>query len=501
MTYFTIFQPITAVAFMLVGAIFTVRKRPDLLLGAALASFGFGGLWVLALGSLWMPSKILGLWSLGYVVVIGRHWTKALRGTSATLFLALAFWVLVGCFLAYALPLSAAAPSEGTQGTTFRPAVQLLGYLTALSFVPLALEASRCPGALERILSIYAATAILIAAIGIYQFIALRLGLGFMPIYRPHGFHSEAAAFSVAGQVIYRVYSLAGEPKSLGVFLLPYTIIGIMLAPFPRAVLPAWWNRRVFTALTGTVCVMTYSTALLLALALSFVIAVALVLKGPFRLLVFTLFSIMALSLLAGGFPTGSDYETRQTESLGEIIYTRTVDRLAEESAERFEAYALDLLVNVHPENFLTGFGLGMFIFYIPGLIHGSGMEPIDSGWITVMMDIGGIGAAVLVLFIFTISIGVLKSAAVNCDRERILAQAVVGALMGCGALHLGTGALMPIMIWAGICTAFFGMGSSSALAVGKVRPQNRFVGSAQPPNNMLSQNSASPHRLCPGGN
>ena len=456
MTYFTIFQPITAVAFFVLGALFTVQRRPDLLLATALASLGFGGLWVVALGSLWMPIKIIALWSFCYVVVFGRYWLKALRGPAALLLMILAIWIIVSCLLAYTLPLpSETAPSEGTQGTSLRPAVQLLGYLTALSFIPLAIEASRQPGALMRILSIYAASAIAIAAIGIYQFVALRIGLGFMPIYRPHGNHNEAAAFQVAGQVIYRVYSLAGEPKSLGVFLFPYPTIGIILAPLSRSILPVWWNRRIFTALTGIVCVMTYSTALLIALAVTCFAALALVLTGPSRYLVFTLLGLTALVLW--GALADSPYQDTSTGTLIDIVYERTVDRLADEASERLEAYALDLLINVYPGNLLTGFGLGMFVFYIPGLIHGSGIEPIDSGWITALMDVGAIGTGLLVLLVLQISQRTLAGLKKHKKHDQYLARASVGALIGCCALHLGTGALVPMMIWGGICYSFFG--------------------------------------------
>ena len=166
MIFFTIFQPLTVGLFFFLSAWSVNKRRPDVLLGLAMASLGFGGLWVGALGTIWLPIKIVGLWSLFYVTFVSRSWFAGLQGTIGTGFGFFVVLVFLGCFMGYVLPLPViSVASDGAQSTALRSLVQLLGYLSSLSFVPLAICAFRLRDAQNRILGIYALSALMISLI------------------------------------------------------------------------------------------------------------------------------------------------------------------------------------------------------------------------------------------------------------------------------------------------------------------------------------------------
>ena len=119
-----------------------------------------------------------------------------------------------------------------------------------------------------------------------------------------------------------------------------------------------------------------------------------------------------------------------------------------------YEAQALQLITIDSPEYLPFGFGLGMYNFHLPGLISSSGIEPIDSGWIVLLMDVGAIGVATLIYIV----VKLVASALLRLNKTRglgaITLRSFASALIASCLLHLGSGALPSIMIWIGATTA-----------------------------------------------
>jgi hypothetical protein len=455
MYYYAIVQPIIAGFFLLAAASAALRKQPEILLALGIASMGFGNFWVFALGTIWLPVKIVGLWTLFYVVTASDAWAKNFKGTKRGIFMFLLLWIAIVFALAYALPVpDAVANSEGTQGVSFRPLSQLMTYSAALSFVPLAFAASRKQGALIRIMNIYAIIVIVNCVVGLFQYILLKLGMEFMPIYRASGGYTEFAAFSTGDTFVTRLYALAGEPKQLGMFLTPFVIMGITLSFEKRDYLPVWWNRRYIFAFAALIDIMTYSTAVLLALGLAAIFAVSWSLNGTIRMLAV----VLTLTLLVGSLAISPEKERSLSPDDGggivEMLYSRSIGRIEDEASERYESKALRLITVEHPENLLTGFGLGMYVYLVEGVFFGTGVEGIDSGWVTLLMDLGAVGLLLVLAAASMAAVSALKAAQLARPRESLILRGLAGALAGSCALHLGTNALVAMMIWLGVTLA-----------------------------------------------
>ena len=128
------------------------------------------------------------------------------------------------------------------------------------------------------------------------------MGFPFLPIYRINEAHNEVAAFAAGGKVVYRLYSLAGEPKHLGIFLTPLLAIGFILFFQKRSLYPVWWNRRSFFALLMFVDIMTFSTATLLAMGLAVGITSFVSLRGPARIVSVVLFGVLIVAAMLQSF-------------------------------------------------------------------------------------------------------------------------------------------------------------------------------------------------------
>lgn len=449
-------QYVVASLFIVAGGLCVIRGRADQLFGLGLVSLGFGNFWIFALGSIWLPFKIVGIWNFVYIAVASGRKIRETQISLKSIYHILVILTVFGCVLGYTIPVPGElAGTTGTQGAVLRPAIQFLAYLIAFSYFPLAREAARFEGSFERIVDYYAAAAILVALVGLYQFVALKLGLGFMPIYRAQGFESRSiAAFAYGDAVVQRLYSLAGEPKSLGIFLTPFVVMGIALAFRERRVFPRWWNRKIFFLIAAFVDIMTYSSAVLIALG---VIAIALALldsRGWIRVAaVVAVFAILAGNTVMTG--NSANHPQGGVETLENLVYARTVDRVATEYQERNETAALELLWE-HPEYALAGVGLGMYPFHLPGLYFGTGIEPIDSGWVVVLMDLGLLGGVFLGLLVWRVIFTALGQA--SCappDAVRLQLSAL--CVLANAALLLGTGSFVPLMMWSGLTAALIG--------------------------------------------
>ena len=455
--YFSILQPIIFGSFLFLAVVAALRRRPDVLLALNVTSFGFGNFWVMTFGTILFPFKIVGILSMIYVFLDLSAWSKPLAGSKRHLFLFMDFWLLVAFGLAYWLPVPyEVADTLGTQGVTLRPVVQLAAYSTAMVLVPLAFAASRVPGALNRVMGIYAAVAIVVCIVGAYQYVALKLGLGFMPIYRPHGEHSDLAAFQLSGEVVTRLYSTAGEPKSLGIFLTPFVTLGICLSIQSRRRWPVWWNRRSIFAFAAVVDILTYSSAILLALGVSTLFVISWNMKGSIRVLAVVLTIVATAAFMALSPEDNKQLSANNAGGgIGDLLYTRTFGRLRDEGSDRLESKALRLIAVESPSFLPAGFGLGMADYRIEGSFLGAhGFEPINSGWINILMDMGVIGVITFITALLTAMLPALKAARLSDTREALILRACCAALIGACAAHLGTGSFVNMMIWLGVTWA-----------------------------------------------
>ncbi|MGR9072537.1 MAG: hypothetical protein ACU833_05660 [Gammaproteobacteria bacterium] len=433
------------ILFALAGAVATLARRPDWLLSLAVASMGFGGFYVAA-GTLLFPVKVVSMWVLFYLIFIDRRWIARLRIVGMNCWWLLVVWLVVAGMLGYLIEAPIADVSSGLQSKAFRPVVQIYGYFSTLSLLPLALVALTSDKDQRRFLNRYALSVAVVTLGGYLQLASFSLGFEFMPIVRLNG-ELQIAQFYFEWQAVQRIYSFAGEPKQLAVFLLPFFFISLVsstgqaLFEYKKE----WWANVYVAAGVGLLVILTYSSAALIAMALA---ALIVILLGELRVrnLVFKMGLVAMFMIVANMVLQGS-----QGVDLFESIYERSVGRLEREIDQRFETQALYYLWDENWGLLPVGLGLGMYNYHIPGLVHRMGIEPIDSGWVVVLLDFGLVGACLFAWMLMFLTKNVLAglNGLVRAERTRILAM--YAGLISAVVLNAGTGALPQLMLWSGI--------------------------------------------------
>ncbi|UQN13141.1 hypothetical protein M3M30_04625 [Methylococcus capsulatus] len=433
--------------FALAGGIATVMRRADWLFCLFLVSTGFGGFYIYA-GTIWQPYKVVGLWALSYILFLDQRWIKRLKGPEALLWWASLFWLLIACGLGYLIEAPIEETSLELQGKALRPLVQWYAYASALCLVPLAVLGLACRHARRRLFEVYVVTGAVVCLGGYVQWLSFRMGFEFMPIVRLNG-ETQIGAFAVGQQVVQRVNSFAGEPKGLGLFLMPLFWIALLGRTAPARE-RRWWASYWFAAAVGLLIVLTYSTAALIAMVLSAFLMVVLLGSGMRRLLV----PLGLLAALGAGFALLSPGAASDGEFL-ETLRARTVDRLDESLGERLETEALDYMTEEKPYLLPSGLGIGMYSYHLPGLRHAWGVEPIDSGWVTWLLDIGLIGTFLLAGFFAVVFMRSLRRMP-GADRgERAHIACILAALLAAACMNAGTGAILQMMLWTGAALAY----------------------------------------------
>lgn len=463
------------VLFAMIGVWAVVKGRPDWLLwqyvlGLTLAGFNW------YMGTLVTPNKITMGFALVYLLFKYDTWMTLLRTTRNSHFI-LCFVALIASLVAAYLiePTDQLIESSGFQGTALRPLVQLYAYLTTIALFPLTLLALNTVNRLQRFCSWFVGVGLFASLVGLYHLIMIHAGREFMPILRWNAAHSQAAAFVADGVLVQRIYGFAGEPKQLAVYLMPALFLVLAGRVTQVAGGPSpWWSSWWVMAVLGVALVFCFSTAAFIALPIGFFILGRVVALRGLKALGFLSITLLLLFLMIQGVARFASVGTRQAilsgTGFGKVLYERVIGRLSEEGDRRYEMEAWEFLTRRKPEGFLAGLGPGMYVFHLQKTWD-KGVEPIDSGWVVLVLDTGLLGLSLFGVWLYTSWNRTKNSLKSNVDsgRTQVRAAQVVcmaGLVASCCA-NLGIPALPFVVLFCSVLEVARGLAISGSMHVG----------------------------------
>ena len=129
--------------------------------------------------------------------------------------------------------------------------------------------------------------------------------------------------------------------------------------------------------------------------------------------------------------------------SLSDYVYFRTIDRLNQVGEQRIDYVAIKYLFENKPEAILTGFGMGMYPYYLD-LGGEYGIEPIDSNWVVILLDFGFIGILFFLYLLYKV-FAILKYKAFNRSTDY---NTYLIALLSAYILGMGVGSYIYIILF-----------------------------------------------------
>lgn len=420
------------------------RKRVALLLMfiLGLGISGFNTYW----GTLWFPYKISALFILAislYEYRIDANY----RYFNIFVFLFLAS-LLLAMFLTPPNEFYEFADVPTFQQRFVRPFIQFVSYLSIASIIPFTIKTLRNELSLNKFFFGYFLIVEIIMLFGILQFILQKFGIDFMPILRPNVIDSPTAAFNLEGVIITRIYGITGEPKALASFLFPYLFVSIFNINYH-----CYKRNRVYNIVMLLLCfftiINTFSSAALISLFIALALSAFIWFRNRFKTMFIIAFSILSLWFINIDKFTITSFEPGDSISLFDLIKARTITRLSNEFENTFEYRAISYLLETSPYLSITGFGLGMYPYYLTG--GGShGINPIDSGWIVILVDFGVMGIGVFLYVFFKIFSLRRKEA---FKRDMTFNSALIG-LLAAYILGLGIGSYIYMILFLSLSLA-----------------------------------------------
>ena len=415
-------------------------------MGVLIISFGLGAFNVLY-GTLWFPYKIVMIPILIYTIFnLNFSSVKIIN----SYFVILIISVIVALTTVPDIP-----GVTFLQGPIMRPFVQLYTYAGMGLLIPFFIFVINSRERLHFILKLYFRLSEIVIVLGFIHLIFIILGLEFIPIIRSGGSASQFAAFGMEGVSINRIYGFSGEPKTLATFTLPYLFISIYNYIEKHINISKTYHIT-FIITSIIVIIYTFSSALLISAALCIVL-IPYIFRNRIKNNIVRIFSVLVLGALIiseiNDLYVKPDEEKDKTQfGWLDIVYERTFGRLDKDIETRYESVAIDYIFNEKPVFLITGFGLGMYNYHLPMPMHRRGVEPIDSGWVTILMDLGFLG----ILFFIALFRFILKLKKHNSLYYRnnvILNSFLIGAITGFVA-HIGNNALYQIFLFSGLAIA-----------------------------------------------
>lgn len=438
--------------FLFLGFWFLMRGAYFSLFALLVISFGMNAFTALA-GTLWFPYKVVMI-PIILFTIFRLNWSSASPMISP-------YYGLLILSVGVAWVTGPAMPGATfLQGPVMRPLVQLYTYAGMALMIPFILFVISNQFQLEKSLRFYFRLSEIIIAIGLLHLIFLILGLEFIPILRPGGEHSQMAAFGYEDTVINRIYGISGEPKTLATFILPYIFISTYNFLERNYNINKAYHLS-FIAISTIVMIYTFSSALLMSAAIALPVISYFfrhrIQKSVLNFAFLIGFVVIVFGQVGAAFlgtPEKENYfeETQKEYSWSDILYERSFGRVEEEAEERFEMVALNYISKEQPGYLVTGFGLGMYNYHLPLPRHGRGVEPIDSGWVVILMDLGILG---LLFFLFLLN-NISKLRNFNKHYNNIyLNSYLIGAIVAFLA-HIGNNALYQIFLFLGLALAAY---------------------------------------------
>lgn len=345
----------------------------------------------------WMPAALsfyffmpfitlLTLWQVVLLILTGRAFFQ-LRLRAAPF----AQPVFLVVFLAFVMS-SIYGVFVGLDGT--RAAIRILYYLGLFALMSFAYEMGRRPDCLQVLLKGLALTGVVLAVYGLYQIVAIQVGLPVRGIVR--GTQGAQMAFENG---ILRINSFASEPKRLGYIL----FLGALACVFWARLQPQH-GRRLWLAALGifAMSLFTFAASYFAAVFL-FVCAAVLLYPSRATIYFFGLLVMGAMAMVV--FPDLGIYESL------EHGYERRLEEvetgLDGQRVYRQEFFAQDYLAR-HPLAAIFGVGLGQYFVTLyqeygvgVGFNGYGGLVPMNSTFLELVLDLGG---AVAVLFYLAIA-------------------------------------------------------------------------------------------------
>ncbi|MBS2212121.1 hypothetical protein KEM09_11945 [Carboxylicivirga mesophila] len=437
--------------FLILGFYYYQSNKLYALFGLLVISFGLNAFTALA-GTLWFPYKVVMFATTLFVFNRGGN-NREVTGLLQPYYILIILSVVVAWVTAPSVP-----GVTFLQGPTMRPIVQAYTYVTMALTVPFIVAIITTKARLQWSLKLYYLLSEIIIAIGLIHFVFITLGLPFIPILRPGGAANEFAGFGIEGMFINRIYGLSGEPKTLATFILPYIFISFY------NYIEGNYNRNkqfhlIALLISFIVMVYTFSSAILISTGLGLII-IPYLFRHRFgsRILQYS----MILGIVGYLFSQSGDsftansnqisYNEEKSLNMMDVLYERSFGRVEEEKDERFESVALNYITENAPEFLLTGFGLGMYNYHLPLPKHGRGVEPIDSGWVVILMDLGILG------FLFFFSVYRYVNRLKNYNKtynDVILNSYLIGTVVGF-LTHIGNNGLYQIFLFLGLSVAAY---------------------------------------------
>lgn len=297
----------------------------------------------------------------------------------------------------------------------FRSAAALISFaLTVGFFILLSARGARfSPVAL---LKVYVTSTLIACVLAIVQFLFfLASGHDLFPIGMFTAWESSAprsAISNVAGTAVLRPTAFAGEPKTLGMFA---TAAMIVIAVFGRSLYRHRFTVYAVPLTMLATILLTQSSSALLSLAVGTAVYLCLsVFRRPLsRSAVFAIYVCFAIALMAAHLNHvattdvssigGSGDAIHQADNLTELLYNRTVARIA---TEDFDYVILKSFLD-DPSAWLLGRGFGLGHLFVEPYIPAVWAHYMEGGVVfpksglTYFLTNGGLIAVLLILLFF----------------------------------------------------------------------------------------------------
>ncbi|MFN2578335.1 MAG: O-antigen ligase family protein [Pyrinomonadaceae bacterium] len=431
-------------------------------LHAFLLPFALAYSFWIEIGTRWTPAKIVPfLLILGLLArtFVGKPTLAfgSIPKWAVILFATLVFSTVFNMELAGLAPAQNLDNSRILQSPQWRASIQVVSYAVIFLYYVVPKASLKKLESFPTFFRVYLWASTSLCVYGIYQLFAYYNDLPFRGVIYAPGVEG-LGSFDVLGATIPRLNSLANEPKQLSLFLLPSIVILILVKTRAVKTLHSkffgWWN----LLLHCFVCGFTFATSAFFAVPLIVLAVSVLVLKRTTRralqfALVFVLVGAFAVASLA------------QVLKNVQVEAVPVEDVLAERTIRMLEQRRLDHIVFQYladnPRYFFLGMGPGNYSFVVDDegapLFGAHGIDPIDSGLLTLLADVGVVGlVAVLLLALkpvwanFILRLHLLKANPLRADVILLSSALSVTAL--CQMPFVG--ALPHLLMFAGVAGA-----------------------------------------------
>ncbi len=383
------------IIFIVLSLFCTITKRNRLLLILFVLGIGVGG-FSIYWGTVWAPYKVVSIFILLIVILRKR-----------TLFSSRYFILFVSLFiLSFAIAVYTSTKFNNPelpflQQSYMRPFVQLFTYVSIASLIPFSLVALKSSYDLNNFLKRYYIIVEFVMVFALLQFILVKLGIDFMPILRPNVIDSQTAAFQYGNQLVTRLYGITGEPKTLSAFIFPYFFIQLYTFSVNKI------NKNIIYHLFMIflclfIIINAFSSAVLISLAVGLLLTSLIWFRNNLKFFIPLILVVLGIQFINPETYTLAKGVQTTATSLSDYVYFRTVDRLNQVGEHRIDYVAIKYLFEDKPDAILTGFGMGMYPFYLD-LGGNYGIEPIDSNWVVLLLDFGILGILIFLYFFYKV--------------------------------------------------------------------------------------------------